>query len=98
MIRTRGVLFSPHSLEVRFPGTCTATRGFTAPLTAGTGTLSVLATAAAAGAIGNGQATVAVADTVSPLIQLTVSPPDTAQLGEKITVNVSVSDNAALRY
>ncbi|HEV2671761.1 MAG TPA: hypothetical protein VGU74_11750 [Gemmatimonadales bacterium] len=98
-IATTGVLTSSESLDVHLAGTFTATRSFTAPQAAGTGTLRVRATAAAGGGLGNGEAVVAVADTTRPVITaLSVAPADTAQLGDSVVISYSAGDNAGLRY
>jgi methionine-rich copper-binding protein CopC len=98
-ITTSGVYTSAESLAVHLAGTFSATRFFSIPASAGTGTLTILATAAAGGATGNGETRVAVADTVPPVIsQFSVSPADSAQPGDSLTVTLTVSDNAALRY
>jgi hypothetical protein len=99
LIQTSGVLTSSESLDVRLAGTFTATRGFTAPLAAGTGTLTILATAHAGGGVGNGQALVAVADTTLPRItQFAVTPTDTVQFGDSLTITYSAFDNVGLQY
>src|SRR5438094_6873646 len=96
-ISTTGVLASSESLPVQLAGTFTATRTFTAPRAAGTGTLRVLATASAGGGLGNGEAVVAVADTSRPVVgSLTVAPADTAQLGDSVFITYTATDNAGL--
>jgi len=98
-ISTTGVLASSESLPVQLAGTFTATRTFTAPRAAGTGTLQVRATASAGGALGNGEAVVAVADTLRPVVgSLTVAPADTAQLGDSVFITYTAGDNAGLKY
>ena len=98
-IATSGVYTSAESLSVHLTGTFTATRFYSIPASAGTGTLTILATAAAGGATGNGETRVAVADTVPPVItQFSVSPADSAQPGDSLTVTLAMGDNAALRY
>ena len=98
-IATSGVYTSAESLSVHLTGTFTATRFYSIPASAGTGTLTILATAAAGGATGNGETRVAVADTVPPVItQFSVSPADSAQPGDSLTVTLTMGDNAALRY
>src|SRR5207247_2191005 len=98
-IATTGVLTSSESLDVQLAGTFTATRTFTAPRAAGTGTLRVRATASAGGGRGNGEAVVAVADTTRPVIgSLSVTPADTAQLGDSVVISYTASDNAGLKY
>src|SRR5437660_672333 len=98
-IATSGVYTSAESLSVHLTGTFTATRFYSIPASAGTGTHTILATAAAGGATGNGETRVAVADTVPPVIpQFSVSPADSAQPGDSLTVTLTMGDNAALRY
>ena len=98
-IATTGVLTSSESLDVHLTGTFSATRVFTAPFAAGTGTLRLRATAAAGGGIGNGEAVVAVADTTHPVISsLSVSPNDTVQLSDSVAISYAASDNAGLVY
>jgi len=98
-IATTGVLTSSESLDVQLAGTFTATRTFTAPRAAGTGMLRVRATASAGGGLGNGEAVVAVADTTRPVIgSLSVTPADTAQLGDSVVISYTASDNAGLKY
>ncbi len=98
-ITTRGVLVSSESLDVHLAGTFTATRLYTVPLAAGTGTLIVQATATAGGGVGNGQTVVAVADTTPPaIIQFTATPADTVQFGDSLTIRYVATDNVGLRY
>lgn len=98
-INTTGVLTTAESIAVNLQGSYTVRRAFHAPIQTDSGTIDILATASAAGALGNGDAKVTVGDTAPPVLQpLTVTPPDSLQPGDSLVVAMSAGDNVAITY
>lgn len=96
-LHATGLVDGVDSIATSGTGSQSATWSFTLPFGSATGTVTFVGRAGAGTVSGTGQATLAVADTVPPVISaVTVSPSSEAQVGDSLLVSFTATDNAAI--